>query len=72
MANKERKGHFFHVTHDKTDKQGHVKEVKGSNVSTFETKEEAIKKAEEMAKKIEMGHVVVHNERGKFEVFENF
>ena len=72
MANKERKGLFFHVTHDKTDNQWHVKEVKGSDIITFETKEEAIKKAEEMAKKVEMGHVVVHNERGKFEVFKNF
>ena len=72
MTSKERKGHFFHVTHDKTGNKWHVKEVKGSDIITFETKEEAIKKAEKMAKKVEMGHVVVHNERGKFEVFENF
>lgn len=72
MANKERKGHFFHVTHDATDKQWHVKEVKGTDISTFKTKEEAVKKAEEMAKKVEMGHIVVHNEKGRFETFEHF
>jgi hypothetical protein len=60
------------VTYDKNDKQWHVKEVKGSDISTFNTRDEAIKKAEAMAKKVEMGHVVVHDERGKFEVFENF
>ncbi|WPY01862.1 hypothetical protein Trichorick_01785 (plasmid) [Candidatus Trichorickettsia mobilis] len=38
MANKERKGHFFHVTHDKIDNQWHVKELKESNMSTFKTK----------------------------------
>jgi len=72
MTNKERKGHFFHVTHDKTSDQWHVKEVKGSDVSTYKSKEEALKKAEEMAKKVEMGHVVVHNEKGRFETSEYF
>jgi len=72
MTNKERKGHFFHVTHDKADNNWHVKEVKGSDVTTCKTKEEAIKKAESMAKKIDMGHVVIHDERGKFKTIENF
>jgi hypothetical protein len=72
MANKERKGHFFHVIHDKTDNQWNVQEVKGTDIIIFKTKEEAIKKAEEIAKKVEMGHVVVHNEKGRFETFEHF
>ena len=72
MANKERKGHFFHVIHDKTDNQWNVQEVKGTDIIIFKTKEEAIKKAEEIAKKVEMGHVVVHNEKGIFETFEHF
>jgi len=72
MTNKERKGHFFHVTHDKNDSQWHVKEVKGTDQYNFPVKEDAIKKAEEMAKETEMGHVVIHNERGRFETFGNF
>lgn len=67
-----RKGHFFHVTYAKGDDEWHVKEVKGKEIDTFSNKEEAIKKAEKMAKKVDMGHVVVHDERGRFETFENF
>ena len=47
MANKERKGHFFHETHDKTDNRWDVQEVKPTDIIIFKTKEEAIKKAEE-------------------------
>ena len=72
MTNKERKGHFFHVTHDNENNQWHVKEVKGDEVKTFNTKEEAVEGAEDMAKSAEMGHVVIHNERGQFETTENF
>ncbi|WCR53642.1 MAG: hypothetical protein PG981_000664 [Wolbachia endosymbiont of Ctenocephalides orientis wCori] len=74
MANKERNGHFFHVTHNKFDNKWHVKEVKGKEgeMTTFDSKEEAVKKAESLAKKVDMGHVVIHNERGRFEVIENF
>ncbi|MDD9331440.1 MAG: hypothetical protein PV340_02140 [Wolbachia sp.] len=44
---------------------------KEDEIITCKSKEEAFKKAEDLAKKIEMGHVVIHNEKGKFEVVEN-
>jgi len=74
MTNKERKGHFFHVTHNKIDDKWHVREVKGKkeDMTTFNSKEEAIEKAEGLAKKVKMGHVVIHDEHGKFETVENF
>ena len=67
-----RKGHFFHVTHDKNDNNWHVKEVKSNEMTTYKTKDEAIKQAESMAKKTDMGHVVIHGERGRFETVESF
>ena len=72
MANLQRRGHFYHVTHDKSTNKWYVKEVKGDKIEEFDNKDEAIKKAEELAKNEEMGHVVVHDERGKFETVENF
>ena len=66
------KGHFFHVTHNKTDNTWHVKEVKGKDYTTYYSKEEAIKKAEDQAKSVENGHVVIHREDGKFDTVENF
>lgn len=72
MADKQIRGHFFHVARNKTDNLWHVKEVKGSEFGTFDNKEEAVKKAEELAKNTEMGHVVVHDERGHFKTFEHF
>ncbi|TSJ80762.1 MAG: DUF2188 domain-containing protein [Candidatus Cardinium sp.] len=70
----ERRGHFFHVTHSKSDDKWYVREVKWKDSATlaFNSKDEATKKAEELAKKVEMGHVVIHDERGKFETVENF
>jgi hypothetical protein len=73
MTNNDRKGHFFHVTHDKQDNQWHVKEVKGDEVRTFNNKDDAVKAAETMAtKSSEMGHVVIHDEKGHFVTTENF
>ncbi len=72
MENPQGKGQFFHVTHSKADNQWHVKEVKGDQIDTFNSKEEAVKKAEELAKNAEMGHVVVHDEKGHFKTFEQF
>ena len=72
MESPQRKGCFFHVTRNKADSQWHVKEVKGDQIDTFDNKEEAVKKAEELAKNTEMGHVVVHDERGRFKTFEHF
>jgi hypothetical protein len=72
MDKKGRKGHFFHVTHNKADDHWYVKEVKGDGSITCDSKEKAIEQAESMAKEVDMGHVVIHDERGKFETIENF
>lgn len=61
------RGHFFHVTHSKNDNKWHVKEVKGQNYETFDSKEKAIEQAEKHAKNVERWHVVVHRDDGKFE-----
>ena len=42
------------------------------NLITYDDKETAIKEAEKLAKSKENGHVVIHDEHGKFEVVENF
>lgn len=72
MDNQDRKGHFFHVTHNKVDDHWYVKEVKGDGAITCGSKEEAIATAESMAKELDMGHVVIHDERGRFEAVESF
>ncbi len=68
----ESRGHFFHVTHNKGDNKWYVKEVKAASHDTYDSKEEAIRKAEEKARNIEQGHVVIHREDGKFETIESF
>ncbi|MDD9139503.1 MAG: DUF2188 domain-containing protein [Candidatus Cardinium sp.] len=68
----EAKGHFFHVTHNKADNKWHVKEVKAKDYDTYDSKEEAVKRAEEQAKSMDRGHVVIHREDGKFDTIENF
>lgn len=68
----EAKGYFFHVTHDKNSNKWHVKEVRDTEYETYNSKEEAIKHAEENAKNVEQGHVVIHREDGKFDTVENF
>lgn len=68
----EAKGQFFHVTHNKNENKWHVKEVKAQDYETYDSKDEAIKKAEEKAKSVDRGHVVIHREDGKFDVVENF
>ncbi len=72
MSKVKRKGHFFHVTYNKDDQKWHVREVKGSDVNTFDDKEDAINKTESMAQDVSMGHVVIHDENGKFKTFEHF
>lgn len=68
----EARGHFFHVTHNRSDNKWHVKEVKADSYETYDSKDEAIKQAEKKAKGVEQGHVVIHREDGKFETVENF
>ncbi|ROT47519.1 DUF2188 domain-containing protein [Candidatus Cardinium hertigii] len=68
----EAKGHFFHVTHNKEANKWHVKEVKATDYESYDSKEEAIKRAEEHAKSTDHGHVVIHREDGKFDTIENF
>ncbi len=65
--------HFFHVTPSKTDNKWRVKEVGSKDEPrVFDTKEQATKEAEKLAKEVNKGHVVIHDEHGKFEVVENF
>ncbi len=68
----EAKGYFFHVTHDKNNNKWHVKEVRDTEYETYNSKDEAIKYAEENAKNVEQGHVVIHREDGKFDTVESF
>jgi hypothetical protein len=42
----EARGFFFHVTPNKSDNTWHVKEVKAQDYETYNSKEEAIKKAD--------------------------
>jgi hypothetical protein len=63
------RSHFFHVTYDAATQSWQVKEIRGEEVKIFKKKDDAIKEANKMAKEISLGHVVVHNERGKFESF---
>jgi hypothetical protein len=65
-------GHFFHVTHNKTEDKWHVKEVRSPDYDTYDSREEAVKAAEKKAKALERGHVVIHREDGKFDTIENF
>lgn len=68
------KGHpFFHVTHNKKDNKWHVKEARGSDsdLETYDSQDEAEKKAIEHAKK-ERGYVVYHREDGKFETVDSY
>jgi hypothetical protein len=67
----EARGHFFHVTHNKTDNKWHVKEVKATDYHTYNPKEEAVKEAEKKAKSVEHGYVVIHREDGKFDTTES-
>lgn len=66
------RGHFFHVTYNTSEDKWHVKEVKAQNYDSYDSKEEAIAQAEEKAKNVEQGHVVIHREDGKFDTVESF
>lgn len=68
----EARGKFFHVTYNKGENKWHVKEVKAEKYSTYDSKDEAIKEAEKLAKNSDHGHVVIHREDGKFDTIENF
>ncbi|WCR53612.1 MAG: hypothetical protein PG981_000634 [Wolbachia endosymbiont of Ctenocephalides orientis wCori] len=65
--------HFFHVTPSKTDGKWRIKEVGSKNEpAIYDDKETAVKEAEKLAKNEELGHVVIHDEHGKFEVVGSF
>ncbi len=66
------KGHFYHVIHKRSDHKWHVKEVKGPDIGTYDVRDEAIRKASELAQNVVNGHVVIHRDDGRFEAIQNF
>lgn len=62
-----RKGHYFHVIFDSDIKKWKIKEVGNSEIKTIDNKIDAINEAKKMSSSSMFGHIVVHNEKGKFE-----
>lgn len=69
MAKEEDFSNFFHVLHSKPDGKWYVREREGV-VFSFNSKEEAVKKATELAESNQEGrkHVVIHKADGAFEM----
>jgi len=64
------RAHFFHITPSRSDGKWRVKEVKATGAIAFDTREEALNRVREMKNEVENGHVVLHDEHGRFEVIE--
>ena len=64
------RAHFFHVTPSRADNKWRVKEVRANGAIACDTKEEALQRARELKNEVENGHVVVHDEHGRFEIIE--
>ena len=70
MSDRRKNGDYFHITYK--NNKWHVKEVKNNKIKIFSNKEEAIIEAKKNVKKSVIGHVVIHNEKGKFETINKF
>ena len=64
------RSHFFHVTPSRSDSKWRVKEVHANGAIACDTKEEALQRARELKNEVDNGHVVVHDEHGRFEVID--
>jgi len=64
------RAHFYHITPSRSDGKWQVKEVNAQGAIAFDTREEALNRAREMKNEMENGHVVLHDEHGRFEVVE--
>jgi len=62
--------HFFHITPSRSDGKWRVREVQAQGVIALDTKEQALQRVREMKNEVENGHVVVHDEHGRFEIIE--
>lgn len=70
MTYKEKNKQYFHVTYDDSDDQWFIREVTGNEIYVFDNKENAVKKAHNLANNVELGYVVIHDEHGGFQVAE--
>ena len=70
MTYKEQNKLYFHVTYDNSDQQWYVREVTGNEIYVFDNKDNAVKKAHNLANNVELGYVVIHNEHGEFHIPE--
>lgn len=59
-------GEYFHVTFDRVIKRWKVKKVGDLQINTYSNKDEAIKEAIKLAKNSLFGHIVIHDEKGRF------
>jgi len=65
---------LYHVLHSKQDDQWHVKEGNGGTIISCVTKEEAVKKATELAEaeKTQRKQIIIHKTNGAFEAIKTF
>ncbi len=65
---------FFHVLHSKQDNKWHIKEGNGGTIASYPSKEEAIKKATELAEseKSQRKQLIIHKTNGAFEAIKTF
>lgn len=63
-----KKGNYFHVIFDKEVGKWLVKEVGKTELKlTLDSKYDAIDKAKKLRDAVLYGHIIIHNENGKFE-----
>jgi hypothetical protein len=65
------KVHFFHITPPtQRSSEWRVKEVREKDAQAFDTYKEALDEAKRRVREVGQGHIVVHDEYGRFDFYE--